>query len=86
MKIRILSWNVRGENDSKKRKIIKAFLKTQKVDLVCLQETKLKGPSKELVSSLGVGRFDDWAVANATGASCGILNLWDSRVLQLVGK
>ena len=28
MKIRTLSWNVRGANDTEKRKIIKAFLKT----------------------------------------------------------
>ena len=49
MKMRILSWNVRGVNDFEKRKIIKAFLKTQRVDLVCLQDTKLKGTSWELV-------------------------------------
>ena len=87
MKIRILSWNVRGANDSEMRKIIKAFLKTQKVDLVCLQETKLKGSSKELVRSLGgLGRFVDWAAVNAVVASGGILIFWDSRVHQLVGK
>ena len=56
------------------------------MDLVRLQETKLKGSSKELVRSLGVGRFVDWAVVNAIGASGGILIFWDSRVLQLVDK
>ena len=65
MKIKILSWNVRGANDSEKRKIIKAFLKTQRVDLVCVQETKLKGISWELVRSFVVGRFVDWAAANS---------------------
>ena len=54
MKVRILSWNVRGVNDQEKRKVIKAFIKTQKVDIVCLQETKLKGISSETVRSLGV--------------------------------
>ena len=54
MKVRILSWNVRGVNDQEKRKVIKAFIKTQKVDIVCLQETKLKGTSSETVRSLGV--------------------------------
>ena len=43
MKIRIISWNVRGANDAKKRKLIKVFLKTQQVDLVCIRKTKLKG-------------------------------------------
>ena len=36
MKIRLLSWNVRGANDVEKREIIKATIKTQRVDLVCL--------------------------------------------------
>ena len=36
MKIKILSWNVRGANNAKKRKLMKAYLKMQKVDLVCL--------------------------------------------------
>ena len=62
MKIQILSWNVRGVNDSEKRKLIKAFLKSQRVDLVCLHEAKLKEASTDLVRSLGVGRFVDWAM------------------------
>ena len=41
MKVKILSWNVRGVNDPDKRKLTKNFLKTHRVDLVCLQETKV---------------------------------------------
>ena len=36
MLIRILSWNVRGINDEDKRRVVKAFLRIQRVDLVCL--------------------------------------------------
>ena len=56
MKIRILSWNVRGANDSNKRRVIKSVIKSNKVDVVCLQETKIKEMSIGLVRSLGVGR------------------------------
>ena len=42
MKIRILSWNVRGANDRDKRRIIKSVIKSQRVDVVCVQETKIK--------------------------------------------
>ena len=35
---------------------------------------------------MGVGRFLDWATINAIRASGGIVILWDSRVLQLIGK
>ena len=40
MKLKLLSWNVRGANDRAKRKIIKTFIRNQKVDLLCIQETK----------------------------------------------
>ena len=35
MKMKILLWNDRGANNAKKRKKKKAYLKVQKVDLVC---------------------------------------------------
>ena len=67
-----------------KRNLIKAFIKLPKVDLICLQETKLKKMSSRLVKSLGAGRVVDWIASNAMGASRGILIFWDSEVLQLV--
>ncbi|RVW83041.1 hypothetical protein CK203_042498 [Vitis vinifera] len=42
MKIKILSWNIRELNDEEKRKLIKSVVRTQKVDLVCLLETKVQ--------------------------------------------
>ena len=86
MKIKILSWNVRGANDVTKRKVIKAFIKMQRVDVVCLQETKFKEVSTGLIRSLGVGRFLDWAALRDEGASGGIFIFWDSRVLKLLAK
>ena len=67
MKLKILSWNVRGANDVVKRKVIKAFLKSQKVDVVCLQETKLKDLSKGTLMSLAVGRYMEWAATYSEG-------------------
>ena len=48
MRLRILSWNVKGVNDKDKRKLIKDVIKTQKADLVCLQETKIQEMTMEL--------------------------------------
>ena len=44
-------------NNIDKRKVIKALIKKNKVDLVCLQETKIQEMSRGLVRSLGVERF-----------------------------
>ena len=79
MKLKIMSWNVRGANDATERKPIKAFLRTQCADVVCILETKWKDCSKGVVRSLATSRFIDWA------ASGGMVILWDKRVVQLIG-
>ena len=80
----MLSGNVRGANDSDKRKVIKVLIKKNKVDLVCLQETKIQGMSRGLVRSLGVGRFLEWGAVDSRGVAGGIVVFWDNSVLELV--
>ena len=73
MKLRILSWNVKGANDRNKRMVLKSFIKTEKVDLVCIQETKIQDISLGLVQSLGTRKFIEWGVINAMRAFKGIV-------------
>ena len=84
MKIKIISWNVRGVNDPDKRRVIKSFLRSNRVDLVCLQETKVQQMNNVTARSLGVGRFLNWRALNAEGSARGILLLWDKRRISLV--
>ena len=73
MKLKLLSWNVRKANDSNKMKVIKALIRDQKVDLVCLQETKIQEISIGVVCSLGVGRFLEWGAINARETVVGVV-------------
>ena len=73
MKLKLLSWNVRRGNDSNKMKVIKALIRDQKVDLVCLQETKIQEISIGVVCSLGVGRFLEWGAINARETVVGVV-------------
>ena len=41
MKLKLLTWNLKGLNDPKKRVVLKNWLREWKVDVICLQETKL---------------------------------------------
>ena len=84
MKVKILSWNVRGANDSSKKKVIKTFIRNQRVDLICIQETKIQAMSDSIARSIGSGRFLDWKAVNAKGASGGILICWDRRSLDIL--
>ena len=83
MKLRLLSWNVREANNCDKRKVIKALIKKNRVDLVCLQETKIQEVSRGIIRSLGVGRFLEWGTVDSRGAA-GIVVFWDNRVVDLV--
>ena len=84
MNIKILSWNVKGVNDSSKRKLIKSVVRKQKVDLFCIQETKMQVMSKRVVISLGPRRFLDWRALNAMGSAGGVLICWDKRSLEIL--
>ena len=75
MKIKILSWNVRGVNDPEKRRVIKSFLRSNRADLVCLQETKAQQMNNVMACTIGVGRFLNWRALNAKGSAGGILLL-----------
>ena len=41
MKIKMISWNVRGLNDPRKCLVVKNLLQEWKCDVVCLQEMKI---------------------------------------------
>ena len=73
LKLKLISWNVRGANNPDKRNIIRNFIRSQRVDLVCLQETKIQEMSAADARSLGVGRLVEWKVVEAEGNAGGIL-------------
>ena len=84
MKLKLVSWNVRGANDSSKRKVIKAMIRSQRADLVCIQETKIQNMTEGVVRSIGSGSFLDWGAMGAQGSAGGILVCWDKRSLELL--
>ena len=86
MTVKIISWNVRGVNDPDRRKIIRNFIRNQKVDLVCLQETKIQEMTMVMARSLGVGRLSDWRALNAEGLAGGIILFWDKKAMELVNS
>ena len=53
MNIRILSWNVRGINVVEKHSVVKVVIRSQRVDLVCLWETKVRNLGVEASSRIG---------------------------------
>jgi exonuclease III len=52
MKPNIISWNVRGMNEPKKRMKIRRRLREWKVDIVYLQETKMEVINIKVIRSV----------------------------------
>ena len=59
MNSKILSWNVKGLNDCRKRSIVKNLLREWKCDVICLQENKLTGMDRQMVRNLWSCLFVD---------------------------
>ncbi|KAM3730327.1 hypothetical protein ACB098_12G079000 [Castanea mollissima] len=84
MKLKILSWNVRGLNNFHKREVVKNLLKELKGDVICLQEIKLDSTNSTIVKSLWGNPFVDWAALDAIHTAGGFWLAWDRRVFEKV--
>lgn len=77
----ILVWNVRGLNSSARQDSVRMIVDSAKVDVVCLQETKMPSISRRMVLSMLGSEFDNNFVAlPSTGASGGILLAWRAKL------
>ena len=81
MKLKILTWNVRGLNAADKQMVVRSFLRDVKADVICLQKTKKERAEGDWVKEIWGGRFLEWECLSARGASGGILICWDRRVV-----
>ena len=84
MRVKIMSWNVRGANDPDRRKIIRNVIRSHRANLVCFQETKIQKMTTVVARSLGVGRNCDWRALDAEGTAGGILLFWNKKIMELV--
>jgi exonuclease III len=79
----IVSMNVRGLNDPVKRDAVREFISLIKVNMVCLQETKLDALDSFTVNQCLGPAFDEFCFLPAVETRGGILLAWDSSVVKL---
>jgi exonuclease III len=84
MKLRFISWNVRGLNNPQKREVVRNLLREWQCDMVCLQETKLDCLDLRVVWSLWGNQYVDWVALDVVNTAGGILFMWDTRFVERV--
>ena len=82
MKLRMVSWNVRGLNDAQKRLVVRNLFREWNCDVVCLQETKFASMDRQLICSLWSCPYIIWVALDADQATGGVLMMWDRRALE----
>lgn len=77
----ILVWNVRGLNSTARRDSVRVIVESARVDVVCLQETKMESISRRTVLAMLGAEFDNnFSYLPSLGASGGILVAWRTRL------
>lgn len=72
------SFNIRGLGGRIKKRRVKEFVASNRLDCLLLQETKLSSVSETLCHHLWGNSFCDWSFVPAVGNSGGILSIWCS--------
>ncbi|XP_059310209.1 uncharacterized protein LOC132061397 [Lycium ferocissimum] len=79
MKIKVLSWNVRGLNEISGRTTVESLIQKWKADIVCLQETKIEDWSISWIRQIWGNNWVEWVELQSPGRSGGIIVMWDKR-------
>ena len=82
--MKILSLNVRGLGMREKRSKVKKLVSNLKVDMLLLQETKLKDLKPIILQSIrGISEVDSVHV-DANGSADGLITLWSPEFFRLM--
>ncbi|KAK1262730.1 hypothetical protein QJS04_geneDACA000980 [Acorus gramineus] len=79
-----LIWNIRGLHDPAKRRALRDMVATHKIQICCIQETKMELVDRPTITELGAGLLDGWSFKGARGAAGGILICWNSSLWRAV--
>lgn len=72
----LLSWNIRGINNLMALRGVRELTGKNKVNILCLQETKCVSGDKVIRNGIWVVDSHGWIIQNSEGLSGGMLVSW----------
>lgn len=88
-----LFWNVKGLGNPAKRQMVAKVIRSNKIDIVCLEETKLADPDPMILGSIASRKYFNFCILNARGELGGfligvnrnfeILNSWSEKIFTV---
>lgn len=81
---RVLSWNIRGLGNARSKASLRRLLSKHIPNIICIQETKLKTVSMEVVKDICRDRSFRGIFIGSRGLFGGILTLWDEDLFALL--
>ncbi|XP_026438068.1 uncharacterized protein LOC113336633 [Papaver somniferum] len=84
MKTNIISWNVNGLLDITKRDSLQVLLRMWKPDIICLQETHVKGWKRHQVKQLWGANNFNYVALDSIGRSGGIIIIWNTNTINVI--
>lgn len=79
---KLLCWNVRGLNSKARQDTIRTLVNSSRVNVVCIQETKMAVVSCSTILSILGSDFTHFVELPSVGTSGGILVAWGNELGQ----
>eukprot|EP00253_Pinus_taeda_P012441 PITA_12441 len=83
--MKVISWNARGLNSQAKQRLLIKKFKTEKSDMMFIQETKCSSSLIKIISQK-LGKPLDFIEVASTGWEGGITTFWDSRTISVLAS
>ncbi|CAM8953426.1 unnamed protein product [Rhodiola kirilowii] len=84
--MQLINWNVRGANGRKKQQEIRNLRSKFQLELIFIQETKIRKLEKTIVQALWGGEKMDWFGSESEGSSGGLVTIWDPDFMHPISK
>jgi exonuclease III len=81
--MKILNCNVRGLGLPEKRRMLRDFINSNNIDILCLQETKKDSYTSQFLNSIS-RNFDTWNLIPAIGSAGGLLFGFNSALFNSI--